>query len=115
MTINVEPTPPIRNTSGTRPVRPETANGSPRVEAAQRMRSAVQHTIGGTEAFGRRHNAAPVMCGVALLHHDLGDDAILSHLAQTWGLDAIDCRAALDAAHILLRREEPRRRAATDT
>jgi hypothetical protein len=57
----------------------------------------------------------PVMCAVVLLHHDLGDEAIVSHLARTSPLDAIDCRAALAVAHIVLRREKPRDRAATDT
>ena len=102
-------------TSATSSVRPEAASRRTRIEVAQRMRSAVQRPIPGTEACGKRHDAAPVMCAVVLLHHDLGDEAIVSHLAHTWPLDAIDCRAALEAAHILLRREEPRNRAATDT
>jgi hypothetical protein len=91
------------------------AEPTTRIEVAQRMRSAVQRPIQGAEACGMRHDAAPVMCAVVLLHHDLGDEAILSHLAHTWPLDAIDCRAALDAAHILLRRGEPRNKVATDT
>ena len=49
-------------------------------------------------------DAAPVLCAEVLLHHGLNDDAILSHLARTWPLDRIDCRAALDAAHILFAR-----------
>ena len=39
-----------------------------------------------------------------LLHHGLSDEAILSYLARSWPL--VDCRAALNAAHILLRREQ---------
>ena len=101
--------------SATRLVRPGAAMSRPRVGMAQRMRSAVQRPIRGTEACGMRHDAAPVMCAVVLLHHNLGDEAIVSHLADAWPLDAIDCRAALEAAHILLRREEPRDRAATNT
>jgi hypothetical protein len=50
-------------------------------------------------------DAAPVLCAEVLLHHGLSDDAILSHLARTWPLDTVDCRAAIDAARILLRRE----------
>ena len=41
-----------------------------------------------------------------LLHHGLSDEAILSYLARSWPLDETDCRSALDAAHILLRREQ---------
>ena len=52
----------------------------------------------------RRRTAAPVLCAEVLLHHDLSDDAILDHLARAWPLRDVDCRAALDAAHILVRR-----------
>jgi len=41
-----------------------------------------------------------------LLHHGLSDEAILSYLARSWRLVGTDRRSALDAAHILLRREQ---------
>ena len=50
-------------------------------------------------------NVAPLIAAEALLHHGLSDDAVAGYLARTWPLDALDCRAAVDAAHILLRRE----------
>lgn len=77
-------------------------------------RTAVQRATLAADAFSSRRNAAPVLCAEVLLHHGLRDDAILSHLARAWPLDEIDCRAALDAAHILLRREQPRNSPATD-
>src|SRR5213596_2167671 len=73
--------------------------------ALARKRTAVQRATLATDAFSIRRDAAPVLCAEVLLHHALSDDAILSHLARTWPLNEIDCRAALDAAHILLRRE----------
>jgi hypothetical protein len=104
----------FKRTSATRLVRPA-AMSRPSVEMAHRMRSGVRSRIRGTEAGGMRHDPAPVMCAVVLLHHDLGDEAIATHLAHTWPLDAIDCRAALEAAHILVRRGEPRVRGTGDT
>jgi hypothetical protein len=56
------------------------------------------------DPFALRRDAAPVLCAEVLLHHDLSDDAILDHLARAWPLGELGCRAALDAAHILLRR-----------
>jgi hypothetical protein len=50
-------------------------------------------------------NVAPVIAAEALLHHGLSDDAIVGYIARTWPLDEHDCRAAVLAAHILLRRE----------
>jgi hypothetical protein len=52
-------------------------------------------------------NVAPLIAAEALLHHGLSDDAVVGYLARTWPLDALDCRAAVNAAHILLRREHP--------
>jgi hypothetical protein len=54
----------------------------------------------------RRRSSAPVVAAEVLLHHGLSDEAILSYLARSWPLDETDCRSALDAAHILLRREQ---------
>jgi hypothetical protein len=48
---------------------------------------------------------APVVAAEALLHHGLSDEAIIGYIARTWPLDRADCRAAVDAAHILIRRE----------
>jgi hypothetical protein len=59
----------------------------------------------GLPSDRRRRAAAPVLCAEVLLHHDLSDDAIIDYLARAWPLREVDCRAALDAAHILLRRE----------
>jgi hypothetical protein len=60
------------------------------------------------DAQRMRRDVAPVVAAEVLLHHGLCDEAILSYLARSWPLDERDCRASLDAAHILLRRERPR-------
>ena len=83
------------------------------VAAVARRRTAVQRTMLVVDSFSARRDAAPVLCAEVLLHHGLSDDAILGHLARSWPLDQIDCRAALDAAHILLRREVPHDSATT--
>jgi len=57
-------------------------------------------------------NIAPVIAAEALLHHGLSDEAVAAYLARTWPLEAVDCRSAVDAAHILLRRTSPPRRIA---
>jgi hypothetical protein len=59
----------------------------------------------GVDAERMRRDAAPVVAAKVLLRHGLGDDAILSYLARSWPLDERDCRSAVDAARILLRRE----------
>jgi hypothetical protein len=61
-----------------------------------------------------RRDVAPVVAAEVLLHHGLCDEAILSYLARSWPLDDRGCRASLDAAHILLRREHPRRAASDE-
>jgi hypothetical protein len=66
------------------------------------------------ESERRHRNAAPVVAAEVLLHHGLSDDAILSYLARSWPLDETDCRSALNAAHILFRREQMRRAGAAD-
>jgi hypothetical protein len=58
-------------------------------------------------------DVAPVVAAEALLHHGLSDDAVIGYIARTWPLDDLDCRAAVDAAHILLRREQALRGAGT--
>jgi hypothetical protein len=50
-------------------------------------------------------DAAPVVAAEMLIRHGFSDDLILAHLAQQWPLDEHECRDALDAAHILVRRE----------
>jgi hypothetical protein len=47
-----------------------------------------------------------VIAAEALLHRGLRDDVVMSYLARTWPLDDGECRAIMDAAHILLRREQ---------
>jgi hypothetical protein len=54
-----------------------------------------------------RRDAAPVVAAKVLLRHGLDDDAIVSYIARSWPLDERECRSALEAAHILLRREHP--------
>jgi hypothetical protein len=73
-----------------------------------------QHAVFTTDTLSKRRDAAPVICAELLLHHGLTDAAILSHLARTWRLDEPDLRAALAAAHILLRRQEPHHPAAAN-
>jgi hypothetical protein len=83
----------------TSPLRHHTGTASARLPV-QRARSSV-----GAERM--RRDAAPVVAAKVLLSHGLDDDAILSYLARSWPLDDWDCRSALHAAHILLRREHP--------
>ena len=68
----------------------------------------VQRAMLVVEAARIRRDAAPVVAAEVLLHHGLSDDAILSYLARSWPLDRSDFLSALNAAHILLRREQPR-------
>ena len=51
-------------------------------------------------------DVATVIAAEALLRHGMGDDVAVAYLARTWPIDEAECRAALDAAHILLRREQ---------
>jgi hypothetical protein len=51
-------------------------------------------------------DVAPVIAAEALLHRGLRDDVVMSYLARTWPLDDCECRDIMDAAHILLRREQ---------
>jgi hypothetical protein len=51
-------------------------------------------------------DVAPVIAAEALLHRGLRDDVVMSYLARTWPLDDGECRDIMDAAHILLRREQ---------
>ena len=74
----------------------------------------VQRAMLVVEAERIRRNAAPVVAAEVLLHHGLSDDAILSYLARSWPLDETDCRSALNAAHILFRREQMRGAGAAD-
>jgi hypothetical protein len=55
-----------------------------------------------------------VVAAKVLLRHGLDDDAIVSYLARSWPIDERDCRSALDAARILLRREHPHGAEASD-
>lgn len=71
------------------------------------MRVPVQRARLSVDAERMRRDAAPVVAAKVLLRHGLDDEAIVSYLARSWPLDDHDCRSALDAAHILLRREHP--------
>ena len=59
----------------------------------------------GVDDVRMRRDAAPVVAAKVLLRHGLDDASIVSYLARSWPLDERDCRSALDAAHILIRRE----------
>ena len=61
-----------------------------------------------------RREAAPVAAAEILLRHGLSDDAVVRYLARSWPLDDNDCQSALNAAHILLRREQPQGSAGAD-
>jgi hypothetical protein len=74
----------------------------------------VQRARLGVDADEMRRDAAPVVVATVLMRHGLADDAILSYLARSWPLDERDCRSALDAARILLRRERSHEGAAAD-
>jgi hypothetical protein len=50
-------------------------------------------------------DVAPVIAARVLLARGVGDDRVFNHLAQTWRLNDVDLRAAVAAAHVLLRRE----------
>jgi hypothetical protein len=67
-----------------------------------------RHTAtAGARSPVQRRDAAPVVAATVLLRHGLDDGAIMSYLARSWPLDEVDCRSAVDAARILLRREQP--------
>ena len=75
---------------------------------------AVQGTRRAADAARLRRDAAPVVAAEVLLRRGLADDAVVSYLARTWPLDDADCQTAIDAAHILLRREHPHVTATND-
>ena len=52
-------------------------------------------------------DAAPVIAAEMLIRRGLSDALILAHLAREMSLDEHECHDALDAAHILVRREHP--------
>jgi hypothetical protein len=52
-----------------------------------------------------QRDAAPVVAAEMLLRRGLSDELIRAHLAHQWRLDDHECQDALDAAHILVRRE----------
>ena len=82
-----------------------TSNAAP--TSHHRRVAVAERAAFGDDPCAVRRDAAPVLCAEILVRHCLFDDAILSHLAYTWPLDPSECEAALDAAHILLRREVP--------
>lgn len=57
---------------------------------------------------------APVVAAEALLRHGMADDVVVGYVARTWPLDEADCRAAVRAAHILLRRGQVQLATASD-
>jgi hypothetical protein len=52
-------------------------------------------------------DVAPVIAARVLLARGVGDDRVFAHLAKTWRLNDVDLRAAVAAAHVLLRRAGP--------
>ncbi len=50
-------------------------------------------------------DVALVVAASALLRRGLSDDVVRSYLARVWSRDEAEFRAAIGAAHILLRRE----------
>ena len=59
----------------------------------------------GLEGAPMSHDIAPVIAAEALLRHEMSDEVVAAYLARTWPLDDVDCRAAVRAARILLRKE----------
>jgi hypothetical protein len=84
-----------------------TASPLHRHTATAGARSPVQRPALGVDVVRMRRDAAPVVAATVLLRHGLDDGAIMSYLARSWPLDEVDCRSAVDAARILLRREQP--------
>ena len=50
-------------------------------------------------------NPAPVIAAQALLAYGLNDASVVTYVGQTWQLDRVDARAAVDAAHTLSGRQ----------
>jgi hypothetical protein len=59
-------------------------------------------------------DVAPVVAAEALLRHGMSDDVVVAYVARTWPLDDAECRAAVRAAHILLRRGQATLATASD-
>ena len=91
-----------------------------RLIRGETMRQVERPYIAAARALGQTHwkivirHLLPNVMHLVLISAVLGfsnivlAEAILSYLARSWPLDERDCRASLDAAHILLRRERPR-------
>jgi hypothetical protein len=67
--------------------------------------SRFQVGIPAADTSPMHRDAAPVIAAETLIRRGLSDELILAHLARQWPLDEHECRDALDAAHILVRRE----------
>jgi hypothetical protein len=57
---------------------------------------------------GTTHDLAPVIAAQVLLRHGMSEDLVQEYVARTWPLEPDDCHAAIEAARLLLRREQPR-------
>ena len=53
-----------------------------------------------------QRDSAPVIAAEMLLRRGFSDDRVRAHLLRLWLLDEAQCQATLDAAHILLRRDQ---------
>jgi hypothetical protein len=49
---------------------------------------------------------APVITARGLLAQGVDDELVSAHVASIWSLNDVDVRAAVAAAHVLLRRSE---------
>jgi hypothetical protein len=49
-------------------------------------------------------DVAPVITARVLLAHGVRDDVVSAYVASMWALNDVDVRAAVAAAHVLLRR-----------
>ncbi len=52
-----------------------------------------------------KRDASPVVAAEVLLRRGLGDNEVAAYIARTWPLNEADVQSAVDAAHVLLRRE----------
>ena len=74
--------------------------------SASRARIADAGEVGGQRENPMGRDIAHVVTAKILLCHGMADDVASAYLARTWPLDEADCRSAVTAARILLRREQ---------
>jgi len=59
---------------------------------------------GRGRSTGMGRDVAPVITARVLLAHGVRDDVVSAYVASMWALNDVDVRAAVAAAHVLLRR-----------